>query len=57
METGASGEPGLHVASRVEEENIRGSAFATVLQLRMVARNVKGHFDKYGLAIRTTVQV
>lgn len=57
METGASGEPGLHVASRVEEENIRGSVFATVLQLRMVARNVKGHFDKYGLAIRTTVQV
>ncbi|RMX56263.1 hypothetical protein pdam_00011446 [Pocillopora damicornis] len=56
METGASGEPGLHVASRVEEENIRGSVFATVLQLRTVARNVKGHFDKYGLAIRTTVQ-
>ena len=57
METGASGEPGLHVASRVEEENIRGSVFATVLQLRTVARNVKGHFDKYDLAIRTIVQV
>ena len=57
METGASGEPGLNVASRVEEENIRGSVFATVLQLSTVARNVKGHFDKYGLAIRTTVQV